>query len=288
MNKRLIIFIIAISIAVSGVTVYFAIGNDHETKQSAAPRHLTRSQKSEHTATDTALEQQLTQWAQEQNEEYGIVVQELDNQRRIAAYQADKPFIAASTYKPFLTYAVLREVEQGNITLQSRIRDGRTVQQCIDALLLQSDNSCSWPTGALIGWDNIDAMVQSQFPRTNINNYDSAGSFLSAEKITTATDQALFMQKLSSGTLLNETHSQLMVSRLKRQIWRERIPAGVPEGIEVADKPGWLDGIQNDTAIVYGSKSIYILAVLSSGPGASPAKLADLSQHVYDYLNDSP
>jgi beta-lactamase class A len=69
---------------------------------------------------------------------------------------------------------------------------------------------------------------------------------------------------------------------MKSQVWRERIPAGVPSGIAVADKPGWLDNVENDAAIVYGPKSTYTLVIMTTGNSTQP--LADLSKQIYDYL----
>ncbi len=78
---------------------------------------------------------------------------------------------------------------------------------------------------------------------------------------------------------------------MESQKYRERIPGGVPGGVTVADKPGWLtvaegdgENVQNDAAIVYGPKSTYILVITTTGSTTQP--LADLSRQVYDYLQN--
>jgi beta-lactamase class A len=109
------------------------------------------------------------------------------------------------------------------------------------------------------------------------------------DKHSTAQDLATILQKLYAGSLLNSSHSQLLLSLMKQQHYRERIPAGVPSGVAVADKPGWLgpaDGesgyTQNDAAIIYGPKSAYLLVITTTGSSTQP--LASLSQQVYNYL----
>jgi beta-lactamase class A len=82
--------------------------------------------------------------------------------------------------------------------------------------------------------------------------------------------------------LLNTSNTDLLLRLMKTQQWRERIPAGVPSGIAVADKPGWLNDVQNDAAIVYGPKSTYTLVIMTNGASTSP--LADLSRQIYTYL----
>jgi beta-lactamase class A len=235
---------------------------------------------------DIELQNSITAWAKNQNGNYGIAVKEFNGKQRYANYQAEKQFVAASTYKLFVTYAILHDIEQGNHTLGTQTSIGMTVSQCIDAMLVRSNNDCGYPTGALIGWENLANFIHQQgFTSTNINNYDGSGNTTSADKISSPKDQADFMVQLANGALLNQEHTNLMLAKMKAQVWRERIPAGVPDGVEVADKPGWLPGIQNDTAVVYGPKSTYVISIMSTGTSSS--KLAELSQLIYEYLQPS-
>ena len=42
-----------------------------------------------------------------------------------------------------------------------------------------------------------------------------------------------------------------MVEVMSRQEWRDKIPAGLPDGLLVANKTGGVSGTSNDAAIVY-------------------------------------
>lgn len=232
---------------------------------------------------DDELVRQITEWADSQPANYGIVVHELDGQRRTAEYQADRSMATASTYKVFLAYAFLHAVEQGDAAFDQQLPIGYSAEECVDRLLLRSENDCAHDLGNTVGWDAIDLLLpQYDYTATRLNNYDLNGQTTDVNKISSARDEALLMERLADGTLLDAGHTEMILSQLKQQIWRERIPAGVPDGIVVANKPGWLDGVENDAAIVYGPRSTYVITMLSDSSSTAP--LADLSRLVYDYL----
>lgn len=232
---------------------------------------------------DAELTQQITAWADTQPAQYGIVVRELNGRLRTAEYQPDQSMTTASTYKVFLVYAFLHAVEQGDVAFDTPLPIGYSPEECIDRLLLRSENECAYDLGNTVGWDGIDLLLpQYDYTATRLNNYDANGQTTNADKKSSARDEALLMERLASGTLLDAGHTEMVLSRLKQQVHRERVPAGVPEGIVVADKPGWLDGVENDTAIVYGPKSTYVITIMSDSSSTVP--LADLSRLVYEYL----
>lgn len=232
---------------------------------------------------DAELTQQIAAWADAQPAQYGIVVRELNGRLRTAEYQPDRSMTTASTYKVFLVYAFLHAVEQGDAAFDEPLPIGYSPEECIDRLLLRSENDCAYDLGNTVGWDGIDLLLpQYDYTATQLNNYDANGQTTDADKKSSARDEALLMERLAGGTLLDAGHTELMLSRLKQQVHRERVPAGVPDGVVVADKPGWLDGVENDAAIVYGPKSTYVITIMSNSSSTAP--LAELSRLVYEYL----
>lgn len=241
------------------------------------------SQRIQSSPIDSQLTTVITNWAKESPGDYGVMLREVTGSQRTASYQAEKPFISASTYKLFVAYGVLFRVQNGSINLNTNVVNGKDIPACLDSLLLYSSDECGWPMGNLIGWPTLSDFLHEQgFTNTDLNNYDANGNFM-GDKYSTATDEAEIAWRLNAGTLLEPTYADMMLSRMKTQIWRERIPAGVPEGTVVADKPGWIYDIQNDTAIVYGERSTYVLAIMSDG--STKPHLAELSKLIYDYLN---
>jgi beta-lactamase class A len=286
--KRLLLIALLIFLAgVSGFVVFRPINNqaNTETVSPQAPQENVSAEAAPKptSGVDTVLEAKIHDWAKANPGDYGVMLREVTGDKRTASYQAEKQFISASTYKLFVTYTVLSWVEKGEFGLDKQVVNGKDIPACMDSLLLYSSDECGWPMGNLVGWPRLSIFLNEQgFENTQLNNYDKDGDFI-GDKFSTATDEAEIAWRLHNGSLLNKTHSDMILSRLKRQVWRQRIPAGVPEGIVVADKPGWIYDIENDTAIVYGEKSTYVLAIMSKGSNVK--NLAALSKVIYEHLN---
>lgn len=85
-------------------------------------------------------------------------------------------------------------------------------------------------------------------------------------------------------------HADEMMDILKAQTLTAKIPAGIPEGIEVANKTGELDDVQNDAAIVFGEKVPYIVCIMSEGVSGTDgpiSAIANLSSAIYGYTNQT-
>jgi beta-lactamase class A len=232
---------------------------------------------------DTGLQQIVNTWGASQHVATSVDVVELTGGLRTANRNPDTAMTTASTYKIYVAYAVLHLVEQGKYAMNTHLKTGQTVSNALSKMIAQSDNNSAIALGTLIGWKTIDMLAaQAGARHTDLDNYDRWGNATLGEKHTTAADLATLLSALQGGSLLNTANTQLLIGLMKDQVWRERIPAGVPAGIAVASKPGWLPSVQNDAAIIYGPKSTYLLVIMTNGNATQP--LADLSRQVYDYL----
>jgi beta-lactamase class A len=232
---------------------------------------------------DAGLQHIIGTWARQHSFNSEVIVQELNGQKRTAGRNPDTLMTTASTYKIFVAYATLHQVERGKITMSSRTRTGQTVGQALNKMIVRSDNSSGEALGFLVGWNTVDWLAANVgASHTHINNYGSTGKATNGNKQSTAADLTTMVARLQQGTLLNSSNTSLLLGLMKSQIWRERIPAGIPSGTSVADKPGWLSNVENDAAIVYGPKSTYTLVIMTNGSTTQP--LADLSRLIYNYL----
>lgn len=85
-----------------------------------------------------------------------------------------------------------------------------------------------------------------------------------------------------------------MLTILRGQTNRSKIPAGLPEGIRSANKTGEmpegynLGCIENDIAIIFTDKSDYVLAVLSNelaGKNEEARQLiSQISSYIFEFL----
>ena len=78
-----------------------------------------------------------------------------------------------------------------------------------------------------------------------------------------------------------------MKAVLLRQIFNTEIPAGLPAGVQVAHKTGWISGTLHDAAIVYPkNRPPYVLVVLTRNIARekdAQEMIADISRQVYAF-----
>lgn len=200
---------------------------------------------------------------------FGISVMELGG--RSANTNGNKRFVAASTYKLYVAYAVFKQIEAGQMSWSDSI-SGRSAEACFDAMIVRSDNPCAKAFGDKIGWQKVEDMMRS----LGLSNTD-----LSPSLYTTANDLALFLYKLENGSLVSVADKARLIEAMKRQIYRAGIPAGT--GLSTADKVGFIDSYIHDAGIVYGPRGPYALVIMTSG--GSWSAIADAARQINTFLN---
>ncbi|MCD7715930.1 MAG: class A beta-lactamase-related serine hydrolase [Lachnospiraceae bacterium] len=119
------------------------------------------------------------------------------------------------------------------------------------------------------------------------SSYESTGE---GTNHTTVEDCGAILEAIYNGTCVSEEASEAMLEMLLQQDVTTKIPAGVPDGISVANKTGDTDEESHDVAIVYGEKTDYILCVMSTdvdemGAGNAGTLVKEISTLVYEFLN---
>lgn len=226
-----------------------------------------------YTATQKGLQVLLNDLVAEKGD-YAISVFEISGGSRVASSRGSVRYVAASTYKLYLAYYVLRQVEIGALAWGEVLQNGKTVDQCFEAMIVKSDNPCSEILIAKFGSANINSALRD----IGINSSGVGGS----GSYTTADDLSKFLAKLAHGSLVNESSKQKLLSAMQRQIYREGVPAGATNSA-VANKVGFLYGYLNDAAIVYGPYSTYAVTILSNG--SSWGQVADTAKRIHQLLN---
>jgi beta-lactamase class A len=109
---------------------------------------------------------------------------------------------------------------------------------------------------------------------------------------TTARSLGAVMAAVASDSLFEPSTRSAMIDVLARQHFTGGIPSGVPEGVRVANKTGWITGIQHDAAIVFPTGGTpYVLVVLVRGHPAGDqgeAMTAELSAIVWRHHTGAP
>jgi beta-lactamase class A len=93
------------------------------------------------------------------------------------------------------------------------------------------------------------------------------------------------LDAIETGKAASRSSCDAMREVLMRQEFNEEIPAGLPAGVKVAHKTGWITGVRHDAAIVYPpGRKPYVLVVLTrdiTDDTLSRRLIADISKLVY-------
>lgn len=222
-----------------------------------------------YSATRAGLQAMLNDLVSEKGD-FAIAVRMSDG--TVVSANGTKRYHPASTYKMYVAYALLKRVEQGSMNWSDGATAGKNIEQCMDVMIVNSDNTCAEWLGDKMGW----AAIQNEVRAIGLANT----STIRGGMYSTAEDESLFLAKLQFGSILDDASRDKLLGLMKRQVYRQGIPAGT--GVAVADKVGFLDGKLHDAAIVYGQKT-YALTILSQG--SSWANIADAARKINGQMN---
>lgn len=226
----------------------------------------------QYSSTDAGLEALLFDLVRQKGD-YSITVIELDGKQRRANAYGSQQYLTASTYKIFVAYSVLKEMEAGRIKPGQHIRDGMDFEACWNEMLKYSLNPCSWTFADMVGgWARIEQQMHQQgLVNTYLSGY---------EKKSTSNDESLYFAKLERGELLQGASRERLLHTLKTQIYKSGIPAGA--GYPAANKVGFYAGYLHDIGIVYAPQGRYVLGVMTYG--GSWWGISDVARQVQEYL----
>lgn len=194
---------------------------------------------------------------------------------------------SASLIKLFVIQAVYQDIADG------RLSDSNAIEDNLARMITYSDNN-AWSSLArtLGGGDYMYGMQRVTEIAQNAG-FTSSGQFMQGSRrnfnFTSVEDCGTYMHRVLSGEIVSPEYSERILDLLKRQEVLYKIPAGVPEGVETANKTGELEYVQGDAAIVFAPSGTYILVAIAddlSSEGTAQQQIRDISAAVYNYLNE--
>jgi beta-lactamase class A len=105
-------------------------------------------------------------------------------------------------------------------------------------------------------------------------------------------DMAELLAMIVQGRCAAAPSCRFMIEVLAHQEWREKIPAGLPQGLLVANKTGGVSGTSNDAAIVYTPCGApLVMVVFWKGLGfeaqrQAPGAIAEIAGVLYKHLGE--
>jgi dihydroxyacetone kinase len=235
--------------------------------------------------------------------EWSVYVKDLESNEDFALN--DKPLYSASLIKAFVmakTYQDMDDVLKNEAAQMKTTVDNTKVQDKVNTLLWNmitvSDNESCNELGRLQSdtYDFIDGAKQVNkylkkegYTKTSYQStlHPSASKLitLGGHNQTTVTDCGKLLERIYRGECVSKEASEEMLDLLKNQQNTSKIPEGLGVDVPTANKTGETDEDQHDIAIVYGTKTTYILCVMSENASNAIANIRNISRVVYNYLN---
>ncbi|OKL41817.1 serine hydrolase [Pontibacter flavimaris] len=157
-------------------------------------------------------------------------------------------------------------------------------------MITLSDNTATNSLIDLVSMKEINAMLrglgakQTLVQRKMIN---AAASGRGEENLSTPADAARILQLLYKGEFISKATSKEIISILKRTDRQtSRLAAGIPDAVPIAFKPGVLNGVSTEWAIVLLPERPYAVAVMESYKvkGQAEETVEQLSEVLYQYF----
>ena len=187
----------------------------------------------------------------------------------------------------------LTPADDSDSTLYTRIGGHATYRELARLMIVRSSNLA---TNILI--ERVDPRrvrdtllrLNAQGMRVRRGVEDIPAYRAGLNNTTTAYGLSRVLEAIARCELLSAASCGQVAEILADQEFDDGIPAGVPAGTRVANKTGWITGINHDGAIVYPSgRAPYVLVVLTSGIENSATAddlIADLSRIVWEEVVD--
>jgi len=163
-----------------------------------------------------------------------------------------------------------------------------TVRELLDRMITRSSNLATNALIELVTASSANATAHA-LGATNIRVLrgveDGKAFQANLNNTTTARDLAVLLDAIETGKAASRSSCDAMRDVLLRQEFNEEIPAGLPTGVKVAHKTGWITGVRHDAAIVYPTgRKPYVLVVLTrqiADDKLARQLIVDISRLVY-------
>ncbi len=269
---------------------------------------LARAAPATRIAVDPCLERLIASRLQEAPGTFAVAAADATTLRG-AMVDGERLFYGASLYKLWILESVYRAVEAGHMRWDESIPvpqheeptptavpgatatpfdphqtptpvPTRTIDQAVEEMATLSANP---PALALL--DNLDFHLIQAVVRSHGGGGSAFG--LGANQVSAA-DMLAFLLWLVAPDAPDVEIRAGIVDRMARQAVRDRIPAGVPPGIVVANKTGNEELAMHDVGLIFAPAHTIALAVLSDGVddpwGEGSRFVAGLTRAIYDQV----
>jgi beta-lactamase class A len=185
--------------------------------------------------------------------------------------------------------------DDSDSTLYRKIGEAQTIGQLARLMIIRSSNLATNLLLERLEASRVDATAHALGADSIavLRGVEDGKAFaLGLNNTTTARDLAVLLDAIARGRAASSAQTSRMVEFLLGQEFNDGIPAGLPPGVRVAHKTGWITAVSHDAAIVYPpGRGPYVLVILTKGyadPRDAGRLMADLSRLVYVWATRRP
>lgn len=255
---------------------------------------------------DAGLSARLKEICAQAGGRCGVAVTHVETGRG-AAFEGDRPLPLYSVFKLPLAVALLKEVEEGRLQLDQKVRvepeetvpgteensalwrkpSERPLRELLEFSIVRSDNTSTDKMLELVGGPEAVTRRMRALGLDKIEVRSTVKEFLKSRDAHPNTgapaDLARLLVLLQKGEALAQPQSELLLGIMARTVTGDRrLRGGVPAGTPVADKTGSGPSTTNDVGIITlpGDRGHLALAVLLDGSKLTGKKQEDLVAEV--------
>lgn len=195
---------------------------------------------------------------------------------------------AASLIKLYIAGAVYENIENDVIENTANM-DG-----LLSKMIIESDNTAANDLVKLLGDQDVVLGMEkvNQYCITHGFSDTHMGRLLLApndddDNYTSVKDVTAFLVQIYEGKLAGSID---ILSYMKSQQRKGKLPAGIPEGVVTANKTGELPEVENDAMVVLTEEKPYVICVMGqylSSTGEARTWMTNLSSTVFEYNQQS-
>ena len=133
-------------------------------------------------------------------------------------------------------------------------------------MIAVSDNSAANVLYDGVGKDNVNAMLRSLgLSKTMLRRkmMDVAAARRGEENVATPQEMVRLLEAIHKGKVLNKQSTTELIKQLST-VKQSYIPRYLPEGVQVANKPGELEGVRTDSGIVFAQNRPFAISVMTA------------------------
>ena len=152
-----------------------------------------------------------------------------------------------------------------------------------------SDNSAANVLIDRVGKDNVNAMLRGLgLAKTMLRRkmMDVAAAQRGDENVATPHEMVQLLEAIYKGKVLKADSTKELIKQLST-LKPSYIPRELPDGVQVANKPGELEGVRTDSGIVFSANRPFAISVMTAyarDDRAAERAISDIAQEAYHYF----